>query len=146
MKNLKKIMLIALAALMMAAMPQAVMAQAKRPQIKIERHDDKHKPMKPVMARAMSGSDFSMMFKIVKNASFDKDRIDIIRVACIGSNLSSNQCAKLLSLLSFDNNKLEALEVMAPRIVDNDYNDKILKQFSFSANREKAARILRKHT
>ncbi|MBR5814281.1 MAG: DUF4476 domain-containing protein, partial [Bacteroidaceae bacterium] len=74
------------------------------------------------------------------------DRIDIIRVACIGSNLSSNQCAKLLSLLSFDNNKLEALEVMAPRIVDNDYNDKILKQFSFSVNREKAARILRKHT
>ena len=144
MKNLKKIMLISLAALMMAVIPQSVMAQAKRPQIKIEKHD-RHHPMKPVMARAMSGSDFSMMFRIVKNASFDNEKIDIIRVACIGSNLSSNQCAKLLSLLSFDNNKLEALEVMAPRIVDNDYNDKILKQFSFSANREKAARILRRH-
>ena len=145
MKNLKKIMLISLAAFMMAVIPQSVMAQAKRPQMKIERHDDRHKPVKPVMARAMSGSDFSMMFKIVKNASFDNEKIDIIRVACIGSNLSSNQCAKLLSLLSYDNKRLEALEVMAPRIVDNDYYEKILKQFSFSANREKAARILRRH-
>ena len=145
MKNLKKIMLVSLAAFMMAVIPQSVMAQAKRPQMKIERHDDRHKPVKPVMARAMNGSDFSMMFRIVKNASFDNEKIDIIRVACIGSNLSSNQCAKLLSLLSFDNKRLEALEVMAPRIVDNDYYEKILKQFSFSANREKAARILRRH-
>ena len=145
MKNLKKIMLVSLAAFMMAVIPQSVMAQAKRPQMKIERHDDRHKPVKPVMARAMSGSDFSMMFRIVKNASFDNEKIDIIRVACIGSNLSSNQCAKLLSLLSYDNKRLEALEVMAPRIVDNDYYEKILKQFSFSANREKAARILRRH-
>ena len=96
------------------------------------------------MLRAMRDNDFSMVYRVVKNTSFDKNKIDIIRVACIGSNFSSNQCAKLLSLLSFDDNKLEALEVMAQNIVDDrDYN-KIMKQFSFKSSREKAAKILMK--
>ena len=137
MKNLKKIMLIALIALMM--IPVQAAAQVRKPKAQMEKRDKR-----PVMLRAMRDNDFSMVYRVVKNTSFDKNKIDIIRVACIGSNFSSNQCAKLLSLLSFDDNKLEALEVMAPKVVDDrDYN-KIMKQFSFKSSREKAAKILMK--
>ena len=40
--------------------------------------------------------------------------------------------------------KLDALKVMAPRLVDVEDYDKIIKQFSFSSNREKAMNILMK--
>ena len=141
MKNLKKIMLIALIALMM--IPVQAAAQVRKPKAQMEKRDKREK-RNPVMLRAMRDNDFSMVYRVVKNTSFDKNKIDIIRVACIGSNFSSNQCAKLLSLLSFDDNKLEALEVMAPKVVDDrDYN-KIMKQFSFKSSREKAAKILMK--
>ena len=40
--------------------------------------------------------------------------------------------------------KLDALKVMAPRLVDIEDYDKIIKQFSFSLNREKAMKILMK--
>ena len=85
---------------------------------------------------------FSMMYKIVKDASFDKNKIGIIRVACIASNFSSKQCARLLALLSFDDNKIDALEIMKPNLVELDNYNKILNQFSFSSSREKAAKIL----
>lgn len=92
----------------------------------------------------MRDSDFSFVYKIVKNTSFDKNKIEIIQVACIGNSFSSRQCAKLLSLLSFDDNKLDALKIIAPRLVEVEDYDKIIKQFSFSSNRERAAKILMK--
>jgi hypothetical protein len=92
----------------------------------------------------MRDKDFSMMYKIVKKASFNDNRIDIIRVAAIGSYFSSKQCAELLSLISFNDDKLKALEVMAPRIVDDKDLDRILKQFSFNRDKDKAMKILMK--
>lgn len=141
MKNLKKIMLIALIALMMV--PVQAAAQGRKPKAQIEKRE-KRPQRKPVVLRAMRDDDFSMMYRIVKNTSFDKNKIDIIRVACIGSNLSSMQCSRLLSLLSFDDNKLEALKIMAPNIVDAKDFDRIINQFSFPSSKEKAAKILLK--
>ena len=126
MKNMKRIMLIAFVALMMIPMPQQAAAK-ERIKVQVEKRD-KRPQRKPVMLRAMRNDDFSMMYRIVKNASFDKNKIDIIRVACIGSNFSSKQCARLLSLLSFDDNEIEALEIIAPRMIENEYYNKILKQ------------------
>ena len=144
MKRMNKIMLIAFMALMMIPMPQqAAAALERKPKVNIEKRERKPQ-RKPVNLRAMRDSDFSMMYKIVKEASFDKNKINIIRVACIASNFSSKQCARLLALLSFDDNKLEALKVMAPRLVEFDNYNKILNQFSFSSSREKAAKILLK--
>lgn len=143
MKSSKKFILIALVALFMISIPQQSQAQGRKPKAQMEKRDKREK-RNPVMLRAMRDNDFSMVYRVVKNTSFDKNKIDVIRVACIGSNFSSNQCAKLLSLLSFDDNKLEALEVMAPKVVDDrDYN-KIMKQFSFKSSMEKAAKILMK--
>ena len=91
--------------------------------------------------RAMHRKDFNMMCDIVKDASFSDKKIGVLKVACISSYFNSKQCAKLLALFSFENDKLEALKVLAPRIVD--FNPKeILKQFTFSSNKDKALDIL----
>ena len=81
----------------------------------------------------------------MKEESFDKDRVKMIRVACIGNYFTSRQCADMLSLLSFDSNRLEALEYIAPRVIDKHVCDVILKEFSFISNREKAEELLKGH-
>lgn len=141
MKNLKKIMLIALMVLMIIPIPQQASALERKAERKIEKRERKPQ-RKPVNMRSMRDNDFSLVYKVVKNASFDDKKIDIIRVACIGNYFSSKQCARLLSLLSFDENKIEALKIIAPRMIDNEYYKKIIKQFSFSSNKEKAEKIL----
>ena len=136
-------MLMALVAAAMVALPQDLQAQERKPKAQVEMRDRKEQ-RNHERARVMRDKDFSMMYKIVKKASFNDNRIDIIRVAAIGSYFSSRQCAELLSLISFNDDKLKALEVMAPRIVDDKDVDRILKQFSFNRDKDKAMKILMK--
>ena len=96
--------------------------------------------------KAMSDKDFKMMCEVVDEASFHEKKIGIIKVACISSYFNSKQCAKLLSMISFDDAKLKALKVLAPRlIIDTDVTEvtDIVKQYSFSSNKDKALEILR---
>ena len=89
----------------------------------------------------MSDKDFKMMYEVVDETSFNERKIGVIKVACISSYFTSKQCVKLLSMISFENDKLEALKVLCLKLVDKDAKE-ILKQFSFSSNKDKAIEIL----
>ena len=127
------VMLFALAMPLMASEQRQKMAHDHRKEMRYER--------KP---RAMHHKDFKMMCEIVDDASFHEKKIGVIKVACISSYFNSKQCAKLLSMISFDDAKLNALKVLAPRIIDKDVTE-IVKQFSFSSSKDKALEILSKN-
>ena len=91
--------------------------------------------------RAMLDKDFKMMCEVVDEASFTERKIGVIKVACISSYFTSEQCAKLLSMISFDTAKLEALRVLRPRVLNINAKE-IQKQFSFSSNKEEAMEIM----
>ena len=134
--NMKSI--IALVMLFTLAMP--MMASEQNPQVE-------HRPKKEMRyerrPRAMHRKDFKMMCEVVDEASFHEKKIGVIKVACISSYFNSKQCAKLLSMIPFDDAKLKALKVLAPRMIGRDVTD-IVKQFTFSSNKDKALEILRK--
>ena len=101
-----------------------------------------HANMPRMRAAAMDRSDFKLLRSLLKEESFEKDRVKMVRVACVGNYFTASQCADMLSLLSFDSNKLQALEYIAPRIIDKRECDVILREFSFISNREKAEKLL----
>ena len=144
MKNLKPLMIVAIMTLSIFCLPASAASPDKKAKGQVEYRDKKPKGKRQMHPRAMRDKDFEMMAGIVKKASFDDKKIDFIRVACIGSYFSSRQCAQLLSLLSFDDSKIKALEVIAPRLVDMENADKIIKEFSFSSSKEKAVSILKR--
>ena len=132
---------IALVTLFTLAMP--MMASVQRHEVEHHQRKEMRYERRP---RAMHNKDFKMMCEVVDDASFHEKKIGIIKVACISSYFNSKQCAKLLSKISFDDAKLKALKVLAPRlIIDTDVTDvtEIVKQFSFSSNKDKALEILR---
>ena len=133
--NMKSI--IALVMLFTLAMP--MMASEQNPQVEHRPNKEMRHEHRP---RAMHNKDFKMMCEVIDDASFHEKKIGIIKVACISSYFNSRQCAKLLSMISFDDAKLKALKVLAPRMIDRDVTD-IVKQFSFSSNKDKALEILR---
>lgn len=124
------VMLFTLAMPMMASVQRQERAHHHRKEMRYER--------KP---RAMHHKDFKMMCEVIDDASFHEKKIGVIKVACISSYFNSKQCAKLLSMISFDDAKLKALKVLAPRMIDRDVTD-IVKQFSFSSNKDKALEIM----
>ena len=91
--------------------------------------------------KAMRDRDFKMMCEVVDDASFTERKIGVIKVACISSYFTSEQCAKLLSMVSFDTAKLEALRVLSPRVLNIDARV-IQEQFSFSSSKKEAMKIM----
>ena len=132
--NMKSI--IALVMLFTLAMP--MMASVQRQEMEHHQRKEMRHERRP---RAMHNKDFKMMCEVVDDASFHEKKIGVIKVACISSYFNSKQCAKLLSMIPFDDAKLKALKVLAPRMIDRDVTD-IVKQFSFSSNKDKALEIL----
>ena len=126
------VMLFTLAIPMMASVQRQEMEHHHRKEMR-----DEHRP------RVMHNKDFKMMCEVVDDASFHEKKIGVIKVACISSYFNSKQCAKLLSMIPFDDAKLKALKVLAPRMIGRDVTD-IVKQFTFSSNKDKALEILRK--
>ena len=110
-----------------------------------QRHEVEHHHRKEMRdkfrPKAMHHKDFKMMCEVVEDASFSDKMIGVIKVACISSYFTSKQCAQLLSMFSFENDKLKALKVLHPRMLDIDAKP-ILKQFTFSDNKDKAIEIL----
>ena len=133
---MKKKAIIALVMLFALAMP--MMASEQIPQKERYPRKEMRYERKP---RAMHHKDFKMMCDVVDDASFHEKKIGVIKVACISSYFNSRQCAKLLSMISFDDAKLNALKVLAPRIIDKDVTE-IVKQFSFTSSKDKALEIL----
>ena len=110
-----------------------------------QRQGIEHKHRKEIRGKfrpkAMQDEDFNMMCKVVIDADFSDEMIGVIKVACISSYFTSQQCAQLLSMFSFEDDKLKALKVLRPRMLDIDAKP-ILKQFSFSDTKDKAIEIL----
>ena len=132
---------IALVTLFTLAMP--MMASEQRHEVEHHQRKEMRYERRP---RAMHNKDFKMMCEVIDDASFHEKKIGVIKVACISSYFNSKQCAKLLSKISFDDAKLKALKVLAPRlIIDTDVTEvtDIVKQFTFSSNKDKALEIMR---
>lgn len=135
---MKKISVIALVMLFALAIP--MMASEQRHEVEHHHRKEMRGKFRP---KAMHHKDFTMMCEVVDDASLTDKKIGVIKVACISSYFNSKQCAKLLSMISFDEGKLKALKVIAPRIIDRDAAE-VVKQFTFSSNKDKALEILRK--
>ena len=139
MKNIKYSLFAALFIATLLAVPVLASADNGKRKPLVEHRRDGKRAMPP---KVMDNKDFSIMYDIVKGTSFDSGKKNLVRVACISSWFDSRQCARLLSLFSFDSGKLEMLEMLSPRLLERNNYEMILKEFSFSSNKEKAIKLL----
>jgi hypothetical protein len=116
-------------------------SELRRSEVKtVQQRRHKEQPVRH--HQVMNERDFQFLYKTIKKKSFDKDRLEILRVGVLDNYFTCRQCARLMSLYKFDDDKLKILRIMAGHLVDmNNHND-ILKQFDFDSNRRKALDIL----
>lgn len=92
----------------------------------------------------LSDDEFSIVYKRMKEATFDDNKMALIDVATLGCYFTCAQCAKLINMFSFSDKQLRALKMMAPRIVDPQNGYTIYQVFKFSSDKDEAARILQR--
>lgn len=104
-----------------------------------------HREQAPYRKAIMGKQDFQFLYETIKGKSFEKDRLELLSVGVLDNYFSCRQCAKLLSIYSFDSDRLKALEIMANHIVDLDNADLVIDVFTFESNKDKAVKLLRPH-
>ena len=87
----------------------------------------------------MNDKDFQYLYKVIKKKAFEKDQLELLSVGVLDNYFSCRQCAKIMSIYSFDKDKLKVLDIMAKHIVDKENVHLILDSFRFESDRRKAA-------
>lgn len=137
MKQLLLALFILVSAFQTATAQPDHVAQERRGNIRTERSARRQVRFAP-----MSDKNFNELTRIVKKTSFDENKTDILRVACMGNCFTCEQCASLLSHFSFDDKRLVALKILLPCLVNKENLSGIIKKFTFSSGKDKALELL----
>ena len=87
--------------------------------------------------RVMNDQLFQTFYKEMKNEPFKDDRIKLLNAALAGSDFTSAQCLQLTKLYTFDDDRMEIMKIMYPRIVDKEAFFTVINTLTFSSSKEK---------
>lgn len=96
----------------------------------------------PGYAKGMYEPDFANLLTKIKNEPFKDDKFTLLKLSAENNAFSCRQCAKLMSLFPFDDEKLQVVRILAPQIADKENYKEIVGVLSFLSNKEKAQRLL----
>ncbi len=91
---------------------------------------------------AMSETDFTVFLNNVKTESFSDDQLRVIRLGSGNAWFSVSQIIRMIDVLTYSDDKLEALQIMYLRVTDPQNAHNILNAFTFSSDKEDAERII----
>ena len=87
--------------------------------------------------RVMNDQLFQTFYKEMKNEPFKDDRMKLLNAALAGSDFTSAQCLQLTKLYTFDDDRMEIMQIMYPRIVDKEAFFTVINTLTFSSSKEK---------
>nr|WP_302825474.1 DUF4476 domain-containing protein [uncultured Bacteroides sp.] len=87
--------------------------------------------------RVMNDQLFQTFYKEMKNEPFKDDRMKLLNAALAGSDFTSAQCLQLTKLYTFDDDRVEIMKIMYPRIVDKEAFFTVINTLTFSSSKEK---------
>lgn len=87
-------------------------------------------------------SRFDVLYQQVKAEPFKDNRLKLLEDAAYRYRFTCSEVADLLKLFNFDDERLEALEILQPAISDYRDSDRIIDSMTFISGEKKAKEIL----
>ena len=91
---------------------------------------------------AMGNSDFRQLMDNIENESFSDDKLTVVRMAAKRSYFTIAQLVQMVSTISFAEDQISAVEIVAPKIVDIQNSHNLLNAFTFSEDKKNVSSIL----
>ena len=86
--------------------------------------------------RVMNDQLFQTFYIEMKNEPFKDDRMKLLNAALAGSDFTSAQCLQLTKLYTFDDDRMEIMKIMYPRIVGKEAFFAVTNTLTFSSRKE----------
>lgn len=91
---------------------------------------------------AMDNAAFQSLYNNVKAKPFKDDKLELLKIGVSNRYLTCTQCSKLMSLFSFDDEKMSIVRIVAPRIIDRENFTQIIDSLSFLSNKTEAKKLM----
>ena len=85
----------------------------------------------------MSADVFADFYQRMKDEAFSDGKNKIIRTAIASTAFTTDQCARLMDLYSFDDDKVEFLKLVYPNVVDKEAFFRAIDKLTFLSSRDK---------
>ena len=105
-------------------------------------YNSKNEYEKPSLTSSISENKFNSLLKQIKSAGFDDERQTIIKSASLRNHFNCSQLGRILDILPFDDERIEAARLIAPKIVDRENSHTVLSHLKFDDEKKKIADIL----
>jgi Domain of unknown function (DUF4476) len=99
-------------------------------------------PPPPPVVRPMEEGAFAQLLQAIKREPFAGNQVSVLTQAAGYNNFVVEQVARVLTLFSFDDGRLQALQVLQPRILDPQNGFKLTALFTFEESKQRARDIL----
>ena len=104
-------------------------------------HPDHSGPHRP-KHKAMNPHDFENLYKKVKNKAFKDDQMELLSVGVVNNYFTCKQTARLMSIFTWDDEKMKVLRMVSNRIVDRENGKEIIKTLDSLFKQDDARKIL----
>ncbi|WP_294553128.1 DUF4476 domain-containing protein [uncultured Bacteroides sp.] len=104
-----------------------------------------HRPNYDPYDRVMNSQLFNTFLNNVKKEPFKDDRITLINTALASSDFTSGQCLQLTKLYTFDDDRMEIMKMMYPRIVDKEAFFTVIATLTFSSNKDEMNKFVQNY-
>lgn len=96
--------------------------------------------------RVMSSQLFDAFFNKMKKEPFSSDRFKMLEAALANTDFTCGQCLRLVKLYSFDDDKMEIMKLMYPRIVDKEAFFTVVDVLTFSSNKDEMNEFVKNYS
>lgn len=99
------------------------------------------KPAKTVRV-LMSEAEFNSLISKITAESFGDDKLRVLRTAVKNNKFNCSQVVRLIGAFTYSEEKLDALRISYPEVVDPQNNYKIIDAFTYSSDKQEAEGII----
>jgi hypothetical protein len=90
----------------------------------------------------MSSARFNNLLQSMENASFESNRLSLVKQALSNNHVSTNQLVKIMKAMSFESSRMNVAKMAYEKVVDKENTFQINNGFSFSSSRDEYQRFL----
>ncbi|WP_288150288.1 DUF4476 domain-containing protein [Phocaeicola sartorii] len=101
-------------------------------------HSGPHRPRR----KAMNPLDFENLYKKVRSKAFKDDQLELLSVGVVNNYFTCKQTARLMSIFTWDDEKMKVLRMVSDRIVDRENGNEIVKTLDSLFKQDDARKIL----
>lgn len=95
-------------------------------------------------AHSMDNEAFQSLYKEFNETPFKDDQLKMLYTDTADRYFTCSQCIQLMGIYTFDDDKLNVLTIVAPRIVDRKNYENIINSLDFISSQDKAKDIFKK--